>query len=46
MYKATRTVRTIEQVGKGRVPSRARNIAVGRIAVKRGLFRLLWGRHT
>lgn len=44
MYRATRTVRTIEQVSKGRAPNRARNIAVGRAAAKGGLFRLLFGK--
>jgi len=42
LYKAARTVRTVEQVGKGKGARRAKNIAVGRAAGKAGLFRRLW----
>ncbi|HEY5342498.1 MAG TPA: hypothetical protein VIJ66_02445 [Solirubrobacteraceae bacterium] len=42
LYKAARTVRTVEQVSKGKGARRAKNIAVGRTAGKAGLWRRLW----
>lgn len=42
LYKAARTVRTAEQVSRGRGVRRARNVAVGRTLGKVGFWRRLW----
>lgn len=42
LYRAARTVRTVEAVGKGRAVKRARNVAVGRTLGRVGFWRRLW----
>lgn len=44
LFRAARAVRTIEQIEKGRMPLRAKNIVVGRALGRAGFWNKLWGR--